>query len=105
VAEVTLNRVASPRYPNTICEVVYQKNWDRIRRRYVGAFSWTEFDTRPKLKQKEWQRSTKIAEAVYHQHKEPEVDGALFYHARSIKPSWARKKKPVAHIGQHIFYR
>jgi len=105
VAEVTLNRVASPRYPNTICEVVYQKNWDRIRRRYVGAFSWTEFDTRPKLKQKEWQRATKIAEAVYYQDQEPEVDGALFYHARSIKPSWARKKTPVARIGQHIFYR
>lgn len=105
VAEVTLNRVASSRYPNTICEVVYQKNWDRIRRRYVGAFSWTEFDTRPKLKQQEWQRAVKIAEAVYHQRKEPELDGALFYHARSIKPSWARKKTPVARIGRHIFYR
>ena len=105
VAEVTLNRVASTRYPNTICEVVYQKNWDRIRRRYVGAFSWTEFDTPPKLKKKEWQRATAIAEAVYYQRQEPEVDGALFYHAKYIKPSWARKKTPVARIGQHIFYR
>ena len=105
VAEVTLNRVASTRYPNTICEVVYQKNWDRIRRRYVGAFSWTEFDVKPELKKKEWQRAIKVAEDVYHQRQEPEVDGALFYHARSIKPSWARKKTPVARIGRHIFYR
>jgi spore germination cell wall hydrolase CwlJ-like protein len=105
VAEVTLNRVASPRYPDTICEVVYQKNWDRLRGRYVGAFSWTEFDARPALKKKEWQRAIEIAEAVYYQRQAPELDGALFYHAKSIKPSWARKKTPVARIGRHIFYR
>ncbi|NNF97294.1 MAG: cell wall hydrolase [Halobacteria archaeon] len=105
VAEVTLNRVASPHYPNTICEVVYQKNWDSIRHRYVGAFSWTEFEDKPELKKKEWHRAITIADAVYYQRQEPELDGALFYHARSIKPSWARKKTPVARIGRHIFYR
>jgi N-acetylmuramoyl-L-alanine amidase len=105
VAEVTLNRVTSTRYPNTICEVVYQKNWDSIRRRYVGAFSWTEFEVKPRLKKKEWHRAIEVAEAVYHQRQESELDGALFYHARSIKPSWARKKTPVARIGRHIFYR
>lgn len=105
VAEVTLNRVASSRYPNTICEVVYEKNWDRIRGRYVGAFSWTEFDVKPALKKKEWHRAIEVAEAVYYQRQEPKLDGALFYHAQSIKPSWARKKTPVARIGRHIFYR
>jgi N-acetylmuramoyl-L-alanine amidase len=105
VAAVTLNRVASSRYPNTICEVVYQQKWDRLRRRYVGAFSWTEFDTRPSLKEKAWQQAWQVAESVYTQDQLPELDGALFYHARSIKPSWARHKKPVAHIGRHIFYR
>ena len=105
VAEVTLNRVASPHYPNTICEVVYQKNWDSIRRRYVGAFSWTEFEVKPKLKKKEWHRAIEVATAIYHHDQESELDGALFYHARSIKPSWAHKKTPVARIGRHIFYR
>lgn len=105
VAEVTLNRVASPRYPNTICEVVHQKNWDAIRGRYVGAFSWTEFDIKPKLKKKEWHRAIKVAEDIYYQRQEPRLKGALFYHARSIKPSWARNKTPVARIGRHVFYR
>ena len=105
VAEVTLNRVTSPHYPNTICEVVHQKNWDSIRRRYVGAFSWTEFDIKPKLKKKEWHRAVDVAEAVYYQRQEPRLEGALFYHARSIKPSWARKKTPIARIGRHVFYR
>ena len=105
VAEVTMNRVASTRYPNTICEVVYQKNWDSIRQRYVGAFSWTEFDTKPELKEREWLNAVEVAEAIFYQQQTPRLDGALFYHARSIKPSWARNKTPVAHIGRHIFYR
>jgi Cell Wall Hydrolase len=38
VAEVTLNRRASRLFPRTICEVVYQKSWDSIRKRYVPPF-------------------------------------------------------------------
>ncbi|MDX1823220.1 MAG: cell wall hydrolase [Thiohalomonadales bacterium] len=105
VAKVTLNRVASRRYPNTICDVVYQKKWDRIRRRYVGAFSWTEFDIKPSIKNQEWQQALRVAEAALNQDQLPELKGVLFYHARSIKPSWARNKKPIAHIGRHVFYR
>lgn len=105
VASVTLNRVASKHYPNTICDVVYEKRWDRIRKRYVGAFSWTEFDQPPRLKSKAWYKAWKIAEAAYAEKDKKQLKGALFYHAKYIKPSWARKKKPVAKIGSHIFYK
>ena len=105
VASVTLNRVASKHYPNTICDVVYEKRWDRIRKRYVGQFSWTEFDQPPKLKSKAWHRAWKIAETAYKEKDKKQLKGAIFYHAKHIKPSWARKKKPVARIGSHIFYR
>lgn len=105
VASVTLNRVASKRYPNTICDVVYQKRWDKIRKRYVSQFSWTEFDEPPKLKSKAWYRAWKIAEEVYKEKDKKLLNGALFYHAQHIKPSWARKKKPIARIGKHIFYK
>ena len=47
VAEVTMNRVASGRYPSTVCGVVYQKGWDPLRKRQVGAFSWTEYESPP----------------------------------------------------------
>src|SRR3954453_10045701 len=56
VAEVTMNRVASPYYPDTVCDVVYQKNWDSIRGRYVAAFSWTEFRSLPEPRGREWRR-------------------------------------------------
>lgn len=105
VASVTLNRVASKRYPDTVCKVVYEKNWDRIRKRYVGQFSWTEFDEPPKLKSSAWVLAWKIAESAYKEKDKKQLKGAIFYHAKYIKPSWARKKKPIARIGSHIFYR
>jgi spore germination cell wall hydrolase CwlJ-like protein len=106
VARVTLNRVASRHYPNTICEVVHQKRWDYLRKRYVSAFSWTELPPRPNIKDKAWKQALKIAKEVYqNQTTENNLHGALFYHARYIKPSWARKKKPIARIGKHIFYK
>ena len=104
VAEVTMNRVASRRYPNTVCEVVYQQNWDRLRGRYVGAFSWTELEVKARLNGKAWRRASRAAEAVYYGRAAPTVNGALFYHAQYIKPSWAKRKKSVARIGKHIFY-
>lgn len=105
VARVTMNRVASSRYPATVCEVVYQKKWDRIRRRYVGAFSWTELESPARLEMRTWQQAWHAAEAVYTSQESTELDSALFYHATHIKPSWARKKVQVARIGRHIFYK
>lgn len=105
VAEVTMNRKASGLYPKTICEVVHQQSWDRQRGRYVGAFSWTEFDSLPEPAGEEWQRAWDVAEAVYYQRYIPTLQGALFFHATHIKPDWARQKKRVALIGRHVFYR
>lgn len=105
VAQVTMNRVASSRYPDSVCGVVFQKRWDSIRNRYVSAFSWTEIDPEPPSRSMEWLKAHHIASEIFSGtrvfHK---VQGALFYHARHIKPSWARKKKALARIGRHIFY-
>jgi len=105
VAEVTMNRKASGRYPNTVCDVVHQKNWDPLRKRYVGAFSWTEFDVLPAPDGEEWRRARVVAEAVYYQKHVPALQGALFFHATHIRPDWAKKQKRVARIGRHVFYR
>lgn len=105
VAEVTMNRVASSRYPGTVCKVVYQKRWDRLRKRDVSAFSWTEFDVVPHPEGKPWVQAWDVANAVYYRKEPPSLNGALHYHATYIRPSWARGKKPVAKIGAHIFYK
>jgi N-acetylmuramoyl-L-alanine amidase len=105
VAEVTMNRKASGRYPGTVCGVVYQKNWDPLRGRYVSAFSWTEFETLPPPSGDQWLLAWEIAEAVYYGRDTPVLDGAMFFHATYVNPDWAKSKKRLAKIGGHIFYK
>ena len=104
VAEVTMNRVESTRFPDTVCTVVHEQRWDRIRKRKVGAFSWTELDYLSKPKGKPWKRATEVAVAAYDKQEELKVPGALFYHAERITPRWSKSKKMVAKIGSHKFY-
>ncbi len=105
VAEVTMNRLASSRYPDSLCAVVHEKRWDEIRRRYVSAFSWTEFYSVPEPEGEAWALAQKVAEDVYFGRAPPRVEGATFYHATYIRPSWARKQTRIARIGRHVFYR
>ena len=104
VAEVTLNRVDSRRFPDTVCEVVYEKRFDSGRNRLVGAFSWTEFDSVSEPTGIEWRRARRAAETIYDKQHEPTIPDALFYHADSIEPRWAKTKVRIAKIGSHIFY-
>jgi N-acetylmuramoyl-L-alanine amidase len=104
VAEVTMNRKASRHYPKTVCEVVHQQNWDPIRKRMVGAFSWTEFKVLPEPGGDAWNRARQIAEVVYYEKHISSLQGALHFHATYVKPDWAKKKKRIAHIGRHVFY-
>jgi spore germination cell wall hydrolase CwlJ-like protein len=105
VAEVTMNRKASPFYPKTVCEVVYQKNWDPLRQRYVGAFSWTEFAVLDEPAGEAWRRARKVAEDVYYQKRPPTLHGVTHYHASYARPDWSNDRERVARIGRHVFYR
>jgi len=105
VAEVTMNRLASARYPDSVCGVVQEKRWDEIRGRYVGAFAWTEFDAMAEPEGQAWDAARKVAEDVYFGRAPQRLEGATHFHATYLKPSWARERKRVARIGGHVFYR
>lgn len=97
VAQVTLNRVDNPKYPNTICEVVmdpYQFSWtnDRSKR-------WT----RPKGPN--WEESKRIAEKVIHQgYRYQGLENVSYYHADYVQPKWALAMDVRGQVGRHIFY-
>ena len=95
VAAVTMNRVASRRFPDTVCAVVWQR----------GQFSWTE-DGRPDTpyEQGAWREAVKVASLVYKSGRPSNVGAATYYHARNVTPGWARGETPVAKVGRHIFY-
>lgn len=105
VAEVTLNRTRSPYFPHTICTVVHETLWDPLRRRFVAHFSWTELGELSEPTGAAWKQAMTVASAAYDDTYMPIVPGALFYHATSIRPDWARTKTVVATIGNHVFYR
>lgn len=94
VAEVTMNRMRSPEFPNSVCEVVHRR----------GAFSWTYRGEHELPYGYEWRRAQAIADSVYDNIESPLVNGALFYHATHVSPYWAATRTQVALVGRHIFY-
>ena len=103
VAQVTLNRTQHPNFPNTVCEVVYQKN--SFMGKVVCQFSWycdSVHRMRPVNKQA-YEESYRVAKMVYlEDFKLESVKNALYYHADYVSPNWGKKK--VTKIGAHIFY-
>jgi len=106
IAEVTMNRLAAPSFPKTICEVVHDTRWDRLRRRLVAHFSWTRFALSSEPPSgRAWEQAMVVASSVYDRTHIPVVPKALHYHATRVHPYWADGKQPIAKIGNHIFYR
>ena len=98
VAQVTLNRVRSNQYPNTICEVVmdpWQFSWANKK-----SIRWTH------PKGPLWENSKKIAENVILRGKRVMgLEDALFYHADYVRPRWRDVNYKIAQIDSHIFYK
>jgi N-acetylmuramoyl-L-alanine amidase len=105
VAEVTVNRTQAPNFPHTICAVVHEMRWDPVRHRPIADFSWTQLGGLSPDNGPAWKRAMDIATAVYDDMNDPVVPGALFYHATSVRPGWARTRTPLATIGNHVFYK
>ena len=103
VAQVTLNRANSSQFPGDICKVVYQKNI--VYEKVLCQFSWVcDRDTAVKPKHPAaYRESMEVAKKVLLEGFElPGLKDAMYFHGDYINPGWG--KKPVAHIGHHIFY-
>ena len=116
VAQVTLNRVNSKYYPNTVCEVVYEgphyttSNGLQLPVRDRCQFSWycDGKGDEPRIESRLWIDTQELAKYVLLRQDElPDItDGALNYHADYIAaPRWAGRKHKTAKIDTHIFYR
>ena len=125
VAAVTMNRVIDERFPDTICKVVFQaettESWKTKSKkdipdaerifypiRHRCQFSWY-CDGKPDdindigifMEIMQFSRLLLTSQAMMFDI----TDGATFYHADSITPSWAESKIKTIEIGDHIFYR
>ena len=103
VAQVILNRVRNPTYPDSICGVVYQnKNW-----RNRCQFSFACDGIRDRVRDpKRWEIASYVArETTEGRIWLKEVGSSTHYHATYVRPKWARYMKKVGRIGLHVFYR
>ena len=103
VAQVTLNRVNSNKFPRDVCAVVYQKS--RFTERVICQFSWycdSKHRNRP-INDEAYEESYRVAKMVFlEDFKLESIENALYYHADYVNPNW--KLKRIAKIGTHIFY-
>ena len=124
VAAVTLNRATDDRFPDTICGVVFQaetkESWT-TKGKDVPEIERVFYPVRHRC-QFRWYCDGKADDinniSVYMEIMSLTrllltsqfmmfdiTDGATFYHADSITPSWAKSKTKTIEIGDHIFYR
>ena len=97
VAQVTINRMKSPMYKDTVCSVVFQPY----------QFSWANYHGRrwTTPRGESWLEAKRIARDVLENNKRIYgMDDALFYHATYVRPYWASRKDKLIKIGLHIFY-
>jgi spore germination cell wall hydrolase CwlJ-like protein len=94
VAQVTVNRVASGKFQSSVCKVVYANR----------QFSWTNSGNKRVKDTKAWQDAVAVARAVLTQSIHLPDFKALYFHTRQVNPTWAKTKRVVAVINNHIFY-
>ena len=103
VAQVVMNRVFSPFYPDTVCGVVYQNAHRHLACQFTFACEGKRLVVgEPDM----WEQAKRIARDT--------LDGKLWlsevgksthYHAYWVRPSWVREMKRNYKFGVHTFYR
>jgi hypothetical protein len=102
VAQVILNRVRHPAFPDTVCGVVFQG-----AERATGCqFTFTCDGSLARSPSKGlWFRAQSVAAATLSGLVERSVGHATHYHASYVLPYWAPKLTKLTMIGSHIFYQ
>lgn len=103
IAHVTLNRVASPDFPDSICEVVEQGGEQPLG---GCQFSWwCDGRSDTPFEDEAWREARRLAQRALTAPLPDPTGGALFFHNDSIEPAWAGEKQRLRQIGAHIYYR
>ncbi|MBZ9722668.1 cell wall hydrolase [Mesorhizobium sp. B2-7-3] len=103
VAQVILNRVRNPAYPNSICGVVYQNDswFNRCQFSFACDGRKKRIDNPVAYKTAQDVGMAVTAGKIFI----PEVGSSTHYYANYVHPGWARTMQKMTKIGLHIFYR
>ena len=102
VADVIINRKNSDQFPSTICGVVSEGS----HKRHACQFSYN-CDGKLELiyDKKTYRRIVKLSSILLNGAFSDVTNGATFFHASEVSPSWSKKFKETRTIGRHIFYK
>jgi spore germination cell wall hydrolase CwlJ-like protein len=106
VAQVVMNRVHDPRYPDDVCSVVHEGpvNWKGNPVIGECQFDWWcdgKSDTPKDMRS--LRRARAVATLVMNDRLEDRARGATHFHTAKTNPEW--NMKLVAKIGDHVLYR
>ena len=106
IAQVTMNRAAGDE--KNVCKVVMAPK----------QFSWTAgkvnkrgdryvIKSLPEKDDSSWEQAMVISKLHIAGWKMPDyrMRNIMYYHAKYVRPGWAKHMKPVQVIGAHIFYK
>jgi hypothetical protein len=96
VANVIVNRMKSPLFPNTACGVVYQRK----------QFSWTMMPDKLSTPVLNYGGPILYISRLAIESRLIDITrGATHYHADYVNPFWAKTKKHTVTVGTHLFYK
>lgn len=102
VAEVILNRVDSPRFPNSVCAVINQGTGQK----YACQFSYTCDGSAEVVHERAaWEQVARVAQLMLDGAPRTLTNGATHYHTSAVSPTWSRVYARTTTIGVHHFYR
>ncbi len=102
VAEVILNRVDLPNYPDTVCGVVHQN----AHRSNACQFSYACNGRSRAMSDTDARRLAEgIAQILLSGSPRELTDGATHFHTTDVRPRWSSTFQRTAQIGTHLFYR
>jgi len=103
VAQVVLNRVRHPSWPNSVCGVVYQ---GPMRAGGGCQFTFTcDGSLAYRASGPGWDRAQRIAAEALAGRTFAGVGTSTHYHTSAVFPAWAPRLVKTAVIGAHNFYR
>jgi spore germination cell wall hydrolase CwlJ-like protein len=102
VADVVINRARNPRYPASICGVVFQGEYRRNRCQFSFACDGRSDRAYNRAL---WEKALRLADyKLSNISPFPTLTEATHYHADYVTPYWSEKLERVSKIGRHIFY-
>jgi spore germination cell wall hydrolase CwlJ-like protein len=101
VANVVMNRLGHEGFPDTVCAVVTQGS-----EKHACQFSWWCDGRSDQVKEDDqYALAKEIARKALNKQLTDRTHGALYFHHRNVRPSWAQKYIKTAETRKFLFYR